>query len=223
MCLVADMWDTQSCMQQCLTALIELEDKQLLFDDLPSITRLLPDSIQQLPNYSAWADRCSRCVGKAAVAEEDGQPQLLYSLKDVHALLTSPELLLQFRQLPFDGIKAWMASSDLVVDSEDSVAVAVGWWARGDVGSKCTRDQLKELSGLLRVRHLVTPSKQHVAFSTLYGIQHAHSMWSCFSAFLSLWRTNDAHASSEFCTHPCCSIMMHCSLSLFLLTGICLV
>jgi hypothetical protein len=43
-----------------------------------------------------------------------------------------------------------------VVDIEDSVAVALGWWVGGAEGSKCTKDQLKELSGLIRVRHLST-------------------------------------------------------------------
>jgi hypothetical protein len=75
---------------------------------------------------------------------------------DVHAMLTGPELLRLFKQLPYHAVRAWAASDGLTVDSENSVAVALTAWAEGELGSKCTEAQKKELSGLLRVCHLST-------------------------------------------------------------------
>jgi hypothetical protein len=76
------------------------------------------------------------------------QALLLHVFGDIHAMLTSPDQLERFRQLPYRAIRAWADSDDLVVDSEDSVAVALGWWVAGAEGSKCSEEQLKELSGL---------------------------------------------------------------------------
>jgi hypothetical protein len=143
-----------------LTALTQLESSQLLFDDLPSIIDLLPEAVNQLPGYLTWVAKCAECLGAAVTAGNDIQPLLLQLSRDVHALLTTPKLLLHFRQLPFPAFRAWMADDELMVDSEDSIAVAVEWWARGDEGRKCSEDQLKELSGLLRVRYVLTPGKQ---------------------------------------------------------------
>jgi hypothetical protein len=81
---------------------------------------------------------------------------LLHMFGDVHALLTSPQLLQHFRKLPFSAIKAWADSDDLVVDTEDSMAVVLGWWVGGGEGSKCSEEQLKDLSGVLRLRHMST-------------------------------------------------------------------
>jgi hypothetical protein len=147
-------------MQLCLTALTQLGDTQLLFEDLPAIARLLPESIQHLPNYEAWVDRCGRCLGSAAAAGDDDQPLLLHHLKDVHALLCSPQLLLQFRQLAFAGVRAWLQNRDLQVDSEDSIAAAVGWWASGEEGRSCSPSELKQLTQLLQVKYLVKPGEK---------------------------------------------------------------
>jgi hypothetical protein len=82
------------------------------------------------------------------------QAQLTSTFQDVHGLLTDPEHLQRFRKLPYQAVRAWADSDKLVVDSENSVAVALSWWYGGDLGSQATEDQLKELSGLLRVKHL---------------------------------------------------------------------
>jgi hypothetical protein len=144
----------------CLTALIQLKDAKLMYDDLAYVLQLLPEAVHQLPEHSAWVERCLRCLCIAAAAGRDVLPLLLQICGDVHALLTSPGQLLHFRQLPFSAIKAWAGSDDLVVDSEDSVAVVLGWWVGGEVGSKYSLAQLKELSGLLRLKHLDSSGEQ---------------------------------------------------------------
>jgi hypothetical protein len=84
-------------------------------------------------------------------------PILLYLFEDVHALLTNTTKLNLFCQLPYSAIKAWAGSDHLVVDSENSVAVALGAWVEaqaGPSGQGCSKEQKKGLSGLLRVKHL---------------------------------------------------------------------
>jgi hypothetical protein len=77
---------------------------------------------------------------------------------DVHAMLTDGALLKKFLQLHFPLVSAWASSDDLVVDSENSVAVALTVWSKGRQGKESSHDQLEQLPGLLRVKHL-SPSK----------------------------------------------------------------
>jgi hypothetical protein len=162
MCKIADMWEAQGVAQLCLTALTQLDEHRLLFDELPAIVRALPDAAQHMPNYMAWVERCGACLAAAAQSGQDVQPLLLHFSTDVHALLSTPNLLPLFRQLAFAELKAWMASDHLVVDAEDSVAVAVQWWSKGDHGKACSKEDYKELSQLLRMRHVIIPGEQQL-------------------------------------------------------------
>jgi hypothetical protein len=164
MCKVADMWDAPGCMGCCLKALAQLTASELDLQGRMTILQLLPDAAQQLVcDHSIWVQRCVEVVCEGVSAGKDAQALLLHLFGDVHALLTSPDLLQHFRQLSFTAIKAWADSDDLVVDSEDSVAVALGWWAAGAEGSKCSEEQLKELSGLVRLRHMSAGEQQITA------------------------------------------------------------
>jgi hypothetical protein len=89
--------------------------------------------------------------------EDPIMPILLYFFKDVHAVLTSETRLKRFQQLPYAAIKAWASSDDLVVDSENSVAVAVGVWVQTLVNGysrASTQKHKEELSKLIRVQRL---------------------------------------------------------------------
>jgi hypothetical protein len=112
---------------------------------LTDVLNVLPDSITTLPEHSTWVTKLDTA--------------LMQHFGDVHALLTSPDQLQIFRGLPFHAVRAWAASGELTVDSENSVAVALTVWAEGEQGSQCTEAQQKELSGLLRVRHLGTGAR----------------------------------------------------------------
>jgi hypothetical protein len=162
MCNVADMFRAPDCLLLSFRALAQSEKTQLELQGLTAILQLLPEAVEGLPEYDAWRQRCVKLVSEGAAAGRDVLPVLAYFFGDAHALLTDPGQLLHFRQLPFAAVKAWAASDELVVDSEDSVAVALGWWVRGAEGSKCNEEQLKELSGLLRVKHL-TPGEDTCA------------------------------------------------------------
>jgi hypothetical protein len=148
-------------MRQCFKALAKMPHGALTPDVLVSLLEALPESVHTLPEYDAWQDLCMRVLSTAPAASPDVSAVLLHMFKDVHALVSSPEQLQCFRRLRFPAIKAWAGSDDLVVDSEDSVAVAMGWWVTGDEGSKCSQEQLKELSGLVRVRHLSAGEDAH--------------------------------------------------------------
>jgi hypothetical protein len=119
-----------------------------------SVLHELPESVSTLPEHGAWQYLCVRVLSAALAPSYSVTAVLLHLFQDVHALITSPEQLQRFRQLSYSAIRAWAASDDLLVESEGSVAVALGWWVAGQVGSKCSQEQLKELSGLVRVRHL---------------------------------------------------------------------
>jgi hypothetical protein len=139
MCRVADMWGASACLQRCFTALTEAKE-ELVVNDLAGVCSLLPDSVTTLPSYSEWQTRLQECVVKA--------------FPDVYTLTTTYDQLQRFRKLPFQAVLAWADSDKLVVDSENSVAVALSWWYGGHMGSQATEDQLKELSGALRLAHL---------------------------------------------------------------------
>jgi hypothetical protein len=113
-------------------------------------------------------------VSAAPAASNSVTAVLLHIFRDIHALITSAEQLQLFKQLSFTAIKAWADSDDLMVDSEDSVAVALGWWVAGAEGSKCSQDQLKELSGLVRVRHMSAGEQQITACQCR---PMAHCLW----------------------------------------------
>jgi hypothetical protein len=94
---------------------------------------------------------------------------LFYLFADVHSLLTSPAKLTSFHQLPYAAIKAWAASDDLVVDSENSVVVALGSWVAA--AGNCSIEQRKELSTLIRVKHL-TPGVCSDSCNPSYTTSH---------------------------------------------------
>jgi hypothetical protein len=139
MCRIADMWKATACLQVCFTALMQAEE-ELIVGDLAGVCSLLPDSVTTLPSYSEFKTRLQQCVVKA--------------FPDVYTLLTTHDQLQRFRKLPFQAVLAWADSDNLVVDSENSVAVALSWWYGGDLGSQATEDQVKELSGALCLKHL---------------------------------------------------------------------
>ena len=151
-CRVADRWRATACLRQCFAALALLPAAQLGVEMLADVLALLPDSVQQLPQHAAWQGQCMEVVcSQAATAGAALLPVLLQLFGDVHALLTSPGLLQQFKNLPFAAVSAWAGSGELTVDSENSVAVALGVWTAGRQGKKSSKAQLRELSGLLRV------------------------------------------------------------------------
>jgi hypothetical protein len=101
---------------------------------------MLPEGVLVQPEYKRWEKQCKEAVVNIA-----------NNYREVRDLLTSLEQLQSFRELPYIVVKAWGGSDDLVVDSEDSVAVALNWWAQGQHGSRCSKRQLEDLGSLLRV------------------------------------------------------------------------
>jgi hypothetical protein len=134
------MWGATACLQQCFTALYQLNKRKLEVDELAEICFWLPETVSTLPHFTHW--------------EGQLQARVVRAFQGVHTLLTTYDQLQRFRQLPFQAVRAWAASDKLVIDSENSVAVAISWWCGGEQGSRASEEQLKELSGLLRVANL---------------------------------------------------------------------
>jgi hypothetical protein len=61
----------------------------------------LPESVSTLPEHGAWQYLCVRVVSAAPAASNSMTAVLLHIFQDVHALITSPQQLLHFRQLPY--------------------------------------------------------------------------------------------------------------------------
>jgi hypothetical protein len=141
------MWRMGTCVSLCLTALSQVEPSSVDAEDLSRICSLLPDSLNQLPQYKAWQEQCQRII-----------TGIIASYTDVHALVTSGAQLQQFAKLPYMVIKAWAASDDLVVDSEDSVAVALDWWIRCNYDGRHSggghQNEPTELVKLVRMQHV---------------------------------------------------------------------
>jgi hypothetical protein len=137
--------------------LTQLPDDTLTLDQLSKTVEALPESARLLPCFSAWEDRCMQVLGGADSSDSNTLPILLHLFGDVHALLTNATKLKWLCQLSFPAIKAWAGSDDLVVESENSVAVALGAWVEAQAApgrQECSKEQKEELSGLLRVKHL---------------------------------------------------------------------
>jgi hypothetical protein len=145
---VADMWGAAACLRKCFTALAQLNGGYQELQELIAILLWLPDSVQALASYANW--------------EAQWQGSIVEWFNDVHALFTSHDQLQHFRQLPFAAVKAWASSDKLIIDSENDVAAAISWWYGGNQGSRASEEQLKELSGLLRVANL-SPGKSNSA------------------------------------------------------------
>jgi hypothetical protein len=140
--------------------LTQLENPWQKPEELSAVLSWLPDSTSALPQYAAW--------------EQKWQKHVISTFPDVHALLTSYSLLQQFRCLPFSAVRAWAASDDLRVDSENSVAVALSWWCGGQGGCDSSNQQLEELSGLLRVSKLSTGKIMLIYFHTCCATHIIH-------------------------------------------------
>jgi hypothetical protein len=147
-CRLADRWGATICLDLCFTTLSKVIKDEELCKELDGVLALLPDSISVLPEYAAWVKRQARL--KSAM---DTAAVPLDQFFDVHALITSTEALQLFHQLSFVDVLSWVGSEQLVVDSEDSVAVAIGVWTHGRT---CSDERLIQLCSLLRVRHLST-------------------------------------------------------------------
>jgi hypothetical protein len=168
-CRLADRWGATICLDLCFTTLSKVKDEELC-KELDGVLALLPDSISELPEYAAWVNRQARlksAMGATAVP--------LDQFFDVHALITSTEALQLFHQLSFADMRSWVGSEQLVVDSEDSVAVAIGVWTQWRT---CSNEELIQLCSLLRVRHLSTGALLLIAqplpsMSHMYACLHA--------------------------------------------------
>jgi hypothetical protein len=140
MCRVADMWDASACVGLCSTSLAQLQQDVLQPKDFAAVLALLPEAVSGTQQLAAW-----QASTIAAFVQQ---------YTDVHGLIITPDQRQSFRHLPYPAIKAWMGSDELLVDSEDSMVVALDWWVEGPEGSKCSEEQLKELSDLIHVGHL---------------------------------------------------------------------
>ncbi len=130
MCRVADSWGAESLAAACKGAL----DAQLA----PQQALTQPEADM------ADARTIQHLMGMASCE----------MFQDVHLLLTTSAMLQLFLRLPFEGVLAWAGSDGLVVDSENSVVVALDCWVRLGRGKGCSKEQLLQLSSLVRVKHL---------------------------------------------------------------------
>jgi hypothetical protein len=164
MCRVADRWGAAFCLKACLDRLIQLPDRDMTCDQLAQLLPQLPKGVVNLPQNAAWEAKVMRILvssAKASTTISGSIAHVLFHLfADVHALLTSSAKLKHFHQLPYAAIKAWAASDDLVVDSENSVVVALGSWISVHK-ERITREQKKELSSLIRIKHLTAGTYPH--------------------------------------------------------------
>jgi hypothetical protein len=154
MCQVADMWGAQECLDLCFTVLVQNKEGLQGENDLETVLQLLPAAVQRCTEYAACNLHCFAAVKAACLSIRDVPlGLLLHCFGDVHALVSCYGQLRAFAFLPLKAVKLWAASDDLVVDSEDSVAVALGWWV-GKRHYALVQREVWELAGLIRVRQL---------------------------------------------------------------------
>jgi hypothetical protein len=156
MCRIADRWQAPVVVRVCFSGLAKLRGQLRTAEEWTAVELALPVSVQSLAGYEAWRDAQTSTMAR--------------HFNDVHAMLTDGPLLRKFLNLPFPLVSAWASSGDLVVDSENSVAVALTVWAEGPQGKESSDAQLKQLSGLLRVKHL-SASKRSIQVRCLLNAQ----------------------------------------------------
>ncbi|KAL6754213.1 hypothetical protein V8C86DRAFT_3139072 [Haematococcus lacustris] len=139
-CRVAERWAFPSLSSSCLQRLADLPPSQLPAEQLVLVLQTLPDSCALLPEHKKW----QKLVNSLIVG--------LY--KDVHAVITSPQLREYFQQLPFAAVQKWAGSDELTVESENSVVELISLWLAGPGGQACSKEQKQQLSCLVRVQHL---------------------------------------------------------------------
>jgi hypothetical protein len=137
------MWDAAACLSLSFTALTQVEPGSVKAQQLTEVLALLPASLEQLPQHEIWKQKQQVIISS-----------IVKGFADVYALVTSKDQLLGFRNLPFIVVKAWAAFDGLLVDSEDSVAVALNWWVKGQEGLQCSKQQLQDLARMVRVQHM---------------------------------------------------------------------
>jgi hypothetical protein len=173
------------CLGYCLDWLIQRPDKDLSCAQLAELLPQLPESMRALPHHPAWEERCMKVLLSGNDTGSSILPILLYLFGDVYTILTDSARLKRFLQLPYSAIKTWAGSDDLVVDSENSVAVAVGAWIEAMVNGApraCSKEQQVELSKLLRLSQMTN------------GM--------CVAASIERFMSNCATEGVLWCTHP---------------------
>jgi hypothetical protein len=174
MLILSDRWLAPACMQLCLDALAALPPSELDAMTLLTVLEQLPSSVAQHCDTTAFRRRCasvassltvitndklplvSRVISMLAAAGESCVSLVLQCFENVPLVLTTPDLVKAFIQLPHPAVLAWADNSALQVDSENSVAAALDMWCRGPQGRSCSQDQLKQLAQLVRVKHFST-------------------------------------------------------------------
>lgn len=171
MITIADRWLAPACMQTCLDALADVPSDKLPASALMSVLQQLPSDLPQRIGCSKWLAHVNTLISGYTEEDEERLPLLKYAItehaasnagwlpfvlqqfKRVYLIPAQLGLLQAFLTLPHAAVAAWAGSGQLVVDSENSVAVAIDVWCRGPQGSQCTPQQLKKLAGLVRVAH----------------------------------------------------------------------
>ncbi len=136
MCTVASRWGAAACADAFFSTLNSVKFCHLEDRALVEVLELLRPAAP-LTGQRKWMEQ-----------------QLCRVFGDVHLLLTTPAKLELFVRLPFDGVLAWAGSAGLVVDSENSVVVALDCWVRLGLGKSCSKEHLLQLSSLVRAKHL---------------------------------------------------------------------
>ncbi len=170
MCSVADRWQASSCLRLAFGALAALGADALSAEVLADVLPRLPFGTSSLGDLAAELNAFTATVTTV--------------LEDVHAVLTTPALLRLLLALPFEVMLAWAGSDGLVVDSENSVVVALDCWVREGHGRACSKEELLQLSGRVRVLHL-TPT-YHLRLLDLPWWHHDAKATQLFSLSASL-------------------------------------
>jgi hypothetical protein len=194
------MWDASACVALCATALTQLKHDSLQPREFAAAMALLPETVSLTPQVASW--------------QASATPAFVQRYSDVHALLTSPDQLLTFRQLPYCVVRAWAGSASdsdgLVIDREESVVVALEWWRKGAEGRKCSKAQLKELTGLVRVCHTSAGEVQVGLLGSWCPSQLSSDAQGLSSSYISACISASSPLQS-YSLHCVCNINLQCS------------
>lgn len=136
---IADRWEVEPLLAVVAKTLAMLSEEQLTIPLINSALHM-PHHLQQLDGCRPFVNRCRQRV--------------LSVFSNAYHTYIHRAQRGAFLHLSFPAVRFWAASSELRVDHENTVVVLLSLWAASEEGQRCSEEQLRELTGLVRMLHV---------------------------------------------------------------------
>ena len=155
----ADRWQADGCVELCMATLSRVHITKITLADVNTTLFALPESVKKAAAFANFQAMCKKWLVK--------------EFGDVYAVITDNELLKSFCALSFRVVCVWAALDELVVHTENDVAVLLAFWHAGPIGEQCNEQDLLQLGELLRVGSLTSMFRRMTLPELTWFVGHA--------------------------------------------------